>query len=217
MFLWFPSGVCPPPGEGGGGLDACAPAAGRPGGKKFFRPGQTKPPAKISNEYKDTGKGEGPVDFDTFAARVEALRQRLYRTAYLYLGTEADALEAVDEAVYQALRSLRQLRQPELFDTWITRILINACRHELRRRKRLSGQEALPESAGPDAYDGLPLKEAIGRLPEALRTVVILRYFTGYTQAETAAALGIPQGTVATRQRRALELLRLELGEEETP
>lgn len=157
------------------------------------------------------------MDFDTFAARVEAVRQRLYRTAYLYLGTEADALEAVDEAVYQALRSLRQLGQPELFDTWITRILINACRRELRRRKRLSGQEALPESAGPDAYDGLPLREAIGRLPETLRTVVILRYFTGYTQAETAAALGVPQGTVATRQRRALELLRLELGEEETP
>ena len=157
------------------------------------------------------------MDFDTFAARVEALRQRLYRTAYLYLGTEADALEAVDEAVYQALRSLRQLRQPELFDTWITRILINACHHELRRRKRLSGQEALPEGAGPDAYDGLPLREAIGRLPETLRTVVILRYFTGYTQAETAATLGVPQGTVATRQRRALELLRLELGEEETP
>lgn len=52
------------------------------------------------------------------------------------------------------------------------------------------------------------------RLPEPLRAVVILRYFTGYTQAETAAALEIPQGTVATRQRRALELLRLDLGEE---
>ena len=70
------------------------------------------------------------------------------------------------------------------------------------------------ESAGPDAYDRLPLKEAVERLPEPLRAVVILRYFTGYTQAETAAALEIPQGTVATRQRRALELLRLDLGEE---
>ena len=57
----------------------------------------------------------------------------------------------------------------------------------------------------------------MGRLPEQLRTVVILRYFSGYTQAETAAALGIPQGTVATRQRRALALLRLELGEEDRP
>ena len=46
--------------------------------------------------------------------------------------------------------------------------------------------------------------------------MVILRFFTGYTQSETAAALDIPQGTVATRQRRALALLRLELGEEES-
>ena len=157
------------------------------------------------------------MDRQEFAARTQALRQRLYRTAYLYLGREADALEAVDEAVYQALRGLRKLRRPELFDTWLTRILINTCHHELRRRKRLAGQEALPDTAGPDAYDRLPLKEAVARLPEDLRTVVILRYFTGYTQAETAEALSIPQGTVATRQRRALALLRLELGEEETP
>ena len=78
------------------------------------------------------------------------------------------------------------------------------------------GEEALPESAGPDVYDALPLKEAVRRLPEALRQVVILRFFAGYTQAETAAVLELPQGTVATRQRRALELLRLELEEEGT-
>ena len=154
---------------------------------------------------------------EEFAIRAEAVKQRLYRTAYLYLGREADALEAVDEAVYQALRKLRQLRQPEFFETWITRILINVCHDELRRRKRFhpEGEEALPETAGPDAYDALPLKEAIRRLPEELRSVVILRFFSGYTQAETAAALNIPQGTAATRQKRALALLKLELGEEE--
>lgn len=157
------------------------------------------------------------MDREEFALRVSARRNQLYRTAYLYLGREADALEAVDEAVYQALRSLGKLRQEDLFETWLTRILINECHRELRRRKRLSGEEALPETAGPDAYDHLPLKDAVARLPETLRAVVILRYFTGYTQSETAAALDIPQGTVATRQRRALELLRLELGEEGRP
>ena len=155
------------------------------------------------------------MDREEFAGKVEALKIRLYRAAYLYLGSEADALEAVDEAVYQALRGLKKLRQPEFFETWITRILINECHRELRRRKRLAGEEALPEAAGPDEYDALPLREAVRRLPEDLRRVVVLRFFAGYTQAETAAALDIPQGTAATRQRKALSLLRLELGEEE--
>lgn len=155
------------------------------------------------------------MDREEFAGRVEAVKARLYRAAYLYLGSEADALEAVDEAVYQALRNLKKLRQAEFFETWITRILINECHRELRRRRRLAGEEALPDTAGPDAYDALPLREAVQRLPEELRQVVVLRFFAGYTQAETAAALDIPQGTVATRQRRALALLRLELGEEE--
>ena len=46
--------------------------------------------------------------------------------------------------------------------------------------------------------------------------MVVLRYFTGLTLAQTARALGIPQGTAASRQRRALALLKLELTEEET-
>ena len=154
------------------------------------------------------------MDHEEFAARTQAVRQRLYRTAYLYLGSEADALEAVDEAVYQALRALKKLRQPELLETWLTRILINTCHKELRRRRWVTGEESLPDSAGPDAYDGLSLREAIRRLPEELRTVVILRYFAGYTLEETAQSLELPRGTVSTRQRRALQLLRLELGEE---
>lgn len=151
---------------------------------------------------------------EEFAQRVQAIRARLYRTAYLYLGNESDALEAVDEAVYQALRGLKKLRQPQYFETWLTRILINECKKELRRRRRFISGEELWEAAAPEQLDDLPLKEAIRHLPEELRSVIVLRCFGGFTQAETALALEIPQGTVATRQRRALELLRLELGEE---
>ena len=147
------------------------------------------------------------------AHRAEEIRGRLYRTALLYLGGEAVALDAVDETVYRAFLSHRKLRQPEHFNTWITRILINVCNDELRRRKREPSMAELPETAA-EQFDALPLRDAVERLPRELRAVVVLRYFSGYTLAETAEALGLPPGTVSTRQRKALSLLRLELGDE---
>ena len=144
------------------------------------------------------------------AQRAEEMKGRLYRTALLYLGGEAAALDAVDEAVYRAFLSHRKLRRPEHFNTWVTRILINVCNDELRRRKREPAMAELPETAA-EQFDALPLRDAVERLPRELRAVVALRYFSGYTLAETAEALDIPAGTVSTRQRKALALLRLEL------
>ena len=150
---------------------------------------------------------------EEFASRITAIRQKLFKTAYIYLGSESDALDAVDEAVYKALCGYKKLRQEEYFDTWITRILINECHNELRRRKRLVPLEELPETAAEE-LDSLPLKEALARLPGELRDVVVLRFFSGCTVEETARVLKIPYGTAATRQRKALQLLRLELLEE---
>lgn len=150
---------------------------------------------------------------EEFAIRVESVRMKLYKTALVYLDNETLAMDAVDEAVYKALCGKWRLRQPEFFDTWITRILINECYNELRRQKRIQPLEELPETA-TETFDSLPLKEAIRRLPKELKDVIILRFFGGYTVAETAQALHIPSGTVATRQRKALQLLRLELEEE---
>ena len=150
---------------------------------------------------------------EEFAKQVERVRIKLYKTALTYLGSEAMAVDAVDEAVYKALCGKWKLRQPEFFDTWITRILINECHNELRRQKRFRPLEELPETA-IEEFDALPLKEALGCLPQELKDVIILRFFGGYTVAETAQTLHIPAGTVATRQRKALQLLRLELEEE---
>ncbi len=153
-----------------------------------------------------------------FAASVEAIRNKLYRTAYMYLGNEASAYEAIDEAVYKALKSLKNLRQPEYFNTWITRILINVCKDELSRIKRLQPEENITinmNSTDEIDTDSLSLKEIISRLPEDLKEIIILRYFSGFTLAQTAVSLNMPQGTVVTKQRRALSILELELSEEE--
>lgn len=149
-----------------------------------------------------------------YLERAELARGKLYRAALLTLGSEASAVDAVDEAVYKGYLSYRKLRQPQYFETWLVRILVNVCRDELRRRKRELAVEALPESA-QEEFDALPLKEAIRRLPPPLRDVIILRYFTGLTLEETAQALELPRGTVSTRQRKALALLKLDLTAEE--
>ncbi len=146
--------------------------------------------------------------------KAEQSKEKLYRTAYLYLGSESAAVDAVDEAVYKGYLARKKLRQEQYFSTWLTRILLNVCTDELRRRKREYAVETLPETAA-EPYDALPLKEAIRRLPEELRSVIALRYFSGFTLAETAHALSIPEGTVSSRQRKALALLRLDLMDEE--
>ena len=89
--------------------------------------------------------------------------------------------------------------------------MLNA--EDYKSEKNLCSAETIPETAA-ESFDSLPLKEAIRRLPQELKEVIILRFFTGFTLAETAKSLKIPQGTVVTRQRRALNLLRLELSEE---
>ena len=139
---------------------------------------------------------------EEFADHIESIRMKLYKTALLYMGNETLAVDALDEAIYKALCNRKKLRQPEYFDTWITRIVINEC-----------SLNELPETA-VEEFDSLSLKEALRQLPKDLKDVVILRYFAGYTLDETAETLQIPPGTVSTRQRRALQILKLELSEE---
>lgn len=150
---------------------------------------------------------------EEFADHIESIRMKLYKTALLYMGNETLAVDALDEAIYKALCNRKKLRQPEYFDTWITRIVINECYNELRRQKRFRPLDELPETA-VETFDSLPLKEALRCLPKELKDVVILRYFAGYTLDETSETLQIPPGTVSTRQRRALQILKLELSEE---
>ena len=152
-------------------------------------------------------------DADYFS-RIEPLKEQLYRVAYLYLGSESAAVDAVDEAVYRGYLKRRSLRREAYFSTWLTRILINVCLDELHRRQRETPVETLPERA-ETPYDALPLQAALERLPEDLRSVIALRYFGGFTLAETAQALGLPEGTVSSRQRRALQLLKLHLTDDE--
>lgn len=140
----------------------------------------------------------------------------MYRIAYGYLGDETRSLDAVDEAVYLGYLNRKKLREPRFLKTWLTRILINECYRILIISKREVIMEEMPEEMNPPIDDdSIPIKFAVQSLPEDLRKIIVLRYFGGYTIAETAVILEIPEGTVATRTRKAMGILRVELDDEE--
>lgn len=142
---------------------------------------------------------------------VQESKEMLYRIAYGYLGNETLSIDAVDEAVYLGYIHRKEVRNLAYSKTWLTRILINECYRLQKRQKREFITETLPELVSEDVFESIPLKEALQKLQDDLKKVILLRYFGGYTIAETATILEIPEGTVATRTKKALSLLKVDL------
>ncbi|HCS11070.1 MAG TPA: RNA polymerase subunit sigma-24 [Clostridiales bacterium] len=153
------------------------------------------------------------IDKEAYITFITENKEMLYRVAFGYLHDETKSLDAVDEAVYQGYVHRNDLREPKFLKTWVTRILINECFKIIRNGKRELNMDVLPENQQDSVEDSIHIKLVINNLPEDLRKVIILRYFGGFTISETAEILGIPDGTVSTRSRKALEILRVEVSD----
>lgn len=147
-----------------------------------------------------------------FTDRVLAAEGRLYRVAQGMLRNAQDRDDAVQEAVVKAWQNLDRLRDDAIFETWLTRILINECYNLLRLRSRISPMERVPEPQAPPD-DGAGLREAIMSLKADERIAVILHYMEGYRTREIASILRLPEGTVKSRLKRARTQLKRMLSE----
>ena len=136
---------------------------------------------------------------EAFGERVTTLQNRLYRIARGYLQNENDCLDAVSEAILKAWQKRGTLRDERLFETWLVRILIRECSNIQRKQKRVIPMETLPEMAKEPAGDDLALRDALDKLPQEQRTVMVLHYMEGYQVAEIATSLHTCQGTVSSR------------------
>ena len=146
---------------------------------------------------------------------LERYAATVFAAAYAMVKNKEDAEDIAQEVFISYVKAKPAFESAEHEKAWLLRVTINRCKSFFRsawQRKTTGLEDDFPDT--PFTPDETAVVEAVNRLPEELRTVVILRFFSGYTQAETAAALNIPQGTAATRQKRALALLKLELGEE---
>lgn len=146
-------------------------------------------------------------------------KSMLYKTAFTYVRNQENALDILSEAIYKAYRSIKKLKEPAYFKTWLTRILINCCLDYLRKNKDVSPYAADEISAvftamEKDKDESLDLRNAVAGLDEKYKTIIILKYFHDLTITEIAEVLGCPLGTVKTNLHKALKELRIELKEE---
>ena len=160
---------------------------------------------------------EAGPDFDSWVA---ARGPAMLRLAYTLTGNRADAEDVVQDALARALPRWERISRADNIDAYVRRMVLNAHTswwRKWRRRESPSAEIALPPV---DQDGGVPPDErraiwlACGRLPEAQRTAIVLRYYEQLEYAEIAALTGVREGSVRSRVSRGLDVLRRELGEE---
>lgn len=160
-------------------------------------------------------------DHEGFDAYMAARWPTLVRSMIL-LGCEpAEAEDVVQTGLVRCLTSWSRVRRADDVDAYVYRTVLN-CWAKSRRRRWWGEQptEELPEEAGHDPVERVLLRQtvvaALDRLSEQHRTVLVLRFVADLTEAQVAATLGVPVGTVKSRVARALDRIQLsDLREEE--
>ena len=141
---------------------------------------------------------------------------RAFRLARAMLGDEFDARDVTQETFVSAWRELPRLRDPDRFDAWLRRILVNACRARMRVRRQVReiSLDAITHHAtpGPGMSERLGasdmLARAFDRLDPNKRALLVLHHLDHASVADIGASLGIPIGTVKWRLHDAREALQ---------
>ena len=174
-------------------------------------------------------------DRRAFQVLMRRYNQMLFRTARSILKEDAEAEDAVQESYLLAYRAIESFRGDAKLSTWLVRIVANESIARLRKRNRgaevihLDGDASSEENREEGMNESTPerpenatlraemrrlLEAKIDELPDAFRTVFVLRAVEEMSVEESAAALDIPQATVRTRFFRARSLLRESLSRE---
>jgi len=170
-------------------------------------------------------------DADAFDELVDHFGPRLFGFCYRLTGSRCDAEDLLQELFLRVVRQLERYHHEGQFEAWLFRIATNLARDRIRRLRRRpehvsisreddrgeddassilvgTGSEASPGEVAERREQVDRLQQALERLPNAEREVVMLRHFSQLSFAEIAAAMGTPIGTALARGHRGLLKLR---------
>lgn len=151
-----------------------------------------------------------------FAALIREHSHSMFRAARAILDCDADAEDAVGEAVLLAWQALPKLKNQDAARRWLLKITVNCAYGQRRSQQRVVYMDDLSHAAGSAPLpEPSGLWDAVLRLPEDQRLAVMFYYYEDMPVAEIAKTLGVAQGTVKSRLSRGRERLRVLLREEE--
>lgn len=186
------------------------------------------PGLPVSDEELVRRAQQGKVE--AFEELVRRYERKVYNITYRLLGNEEDATEALQDTFLRTYRSISRFKFKSSFYTWLYRIATNVSLTKLRRRKTqetvsldepikntddlkydIPDSHTTPEQAFEQKRLRERLQEAIARLPEEYRTVVVMRDLEGLSNEEVSATLGITVPAVKSRLHRGRMALRAQL------
>ena len=159
-------------------------------------------------------------DTGAFDLLIERHYKRIYKLAFQMLGNSEDAADATQETFVKAFEQLRHFRGASSFSTWLHRIAVNTCKDMMRRNRSIPFSQLQPENEHTD-FDPATLVEpnpdeilakreraemvwkALQQLSDEARQILVLCDMQGFSYAEVASILNLPEGTVKSRLHRA--------------
>lgn len=145
---------------------------------------------------------------DAFVRLIKLYESTMYRVAGAFLRSDSECADAMQETVIKAYKSIRNLREPLFFKTWLLQILTNECRKIYNQRKDvIPVAEPSEQCYHPEYSESLVLADALKELEDELRIVITLYYLEDLPVKEVARLLETPEGTVKSRLARARERL----------
>jgi RNA polymerase sigma-70 factor (ECF subfamily) len=149
------------------------------------------------------------------SAYLELFRQHeelIYRMAFIYVKNQEDALDIVQETAYRSFKSIKTLKHPKYFKTWLTKIAISCSLNLLRQRTKVIQFEPqkvdLLQTENEDVTLSIMLDDVIEKLDATEKSIILLRFYQDYTIKDAAEMLELPLGTAKTVLYRALDKLR---------
>ncbi|WP_256941218.1 sigma-70 family RNA polymerase sigma factor [Bacillus sp. EAC] len=166
----------------------------------------------IIHLVKEAQKGNDTAFLKLF----QEFEEDIYRTAFIYVKNQEDALDIVQETAYRSFKSIKNLKEPKYLKTWIIKIAISCSIDLLRKKKNvIELKPEIEKFVSNDVERDIPLsitlEDLIDLLNENEKKVIILRYYFDFTIKEVAETLKIPLGTAKTILYRGLSKLRKNL------